>query len=470
MFPKENEVLDLGNYKRFKIRECMKEKANALVLDEGGLSSPLSVSLVIPTKFESENIEDIEERTLHRILAQCSKLVDKGYLDEIIVVGATRDAKGEPDVSILQKVTKIAYEELGLFREQVNLLNKYKSQNGKAKRGSINFFLKTVHQFDRNISKLLAKYGIFGSTGYFGMSPGKGSGIWLSVPITQGDVVCFVDSDIVNFQKEFVIGLCHPIIYSWNTQEAAIKFVKAYYNRVTLTKNNMQTPILGGRVCRLLAIPLLKTITEYFNLYVGLESIKYPLAGESAFSRDLLEQLSFPNTYAMETSFLFQTYDLIGPSSIAQLNLSTYHHLGQEFENLESMVYQIADYVFRVVDEKLGRVLTNREKEKLVSLYQKNVRQLVKKYEKKALRLKEKGENLTYLKEKEIEKTFRFEKIIRDILAGKSTGNTSRYFSSLSWRRINEKTGNYFILKEMLRRRSNQSTWSRLRESDLVSE
>jgi hypothetical protein len=469
MFSKESKILDLGDYRRFKFGECKKHKFNTFVLDEGGLSSPLSISLVIPTKFEPEVILEIEEDTLHQILAQCSELVDAGFLDEIIIMGATQNEKGEPNFSILQNVIKIAYEELGLFKEQVDLLNKYKSQNEKAKRGLTDFFLKVVHQFDENLSKLLAKYGVFGATGYFGILQGKGSGIWLSVPITRGDIVCFVDADIMDFKKEFITGLCHPIIYSWKVQEAAIKFVKAYYTRATITRTNSEVSILGGRVCRLLAIPLLKSVADTFKLYLGLESMKYPLAGEFAVSRDLIEQWNFPNTYAVETSLLFQTYDLIGPSSMAQLDLDIHRHIGQPFENLETMAYQIVDSILRVVDEKLGRPLANEEKEQLISSYQENVDNLLGMYEKMTARLKKTEDNLVYSRENDIEKARLLKRVISDVLMGKSKEKRPGYFLSPSWRRIDEKTGNYFVLKEMLRRRSNQSTWSRLKECGLLS-
>ncbi len=470
MFSKESKVLDLGDYRRFTLAECTKEKSGTTVLDEGGLSSPLSISLVIPTKFEPEGILEIEEETLHGILAQCSELVDSGYLDEIIIMGATRKQDGSPDYGILQNVVKIAYEELGLFKEQVDLLNKYRSQNEKAKRGLIDFFLKVIHQFDENMSKLLAKYGVFGTTGYFGILPGKGSGTWLSVPITRGDIVCFVDADVVNFKKEFVVALCHPIIYSWKVQEAAIKFVKAYYTRITITKEDSQTPILGGRICRLLAVPLLQSIAQTFELYLGLESIKYPLAGEFAVSRDILEQLNFPNTYAIETSMLFQTYDLIGPSSIAQLDLDVYRHIGQKFENLETMATQIVDSVLNVADEKLGRPLTSEEREQIIAVYDENAKQLIEEYEKTASSLRKVEERLDYSKDSDIEKMQLIKKIVSDVLFGKAKEKRTRYFSSPSWKRIDRRTGNYFPIKEMIRRRSNQSTWSRLRECGLLSE
>ena len=113
-------MLDLKSYKNYALNIRIKEKIKTSVLDEGGLSSPLAISLVIPTKFASDGILELEEDTLHRILSQCSELVDVGYLDEIIIMGATLDEKGHADFRVLQNIVKIAYEELGLFKEQVD--------------------------------------------------------------------------------------------------------------------------------------------------------------------------------------------------------------------------------------------------------------------------------------------------------------------------------------------------------------
>ena len=90
-------ILDLGDYTSFDLQRCLKDKTQTMVLDEGGLSSPLAVSLIIPTRFGSEEGREIERETLKKILAECSELVDAGYLDEIVVIDATRDKKGKRD-------------------------------------------------------------------------------------------------------------------------------------------------------------------------------------------------------------------------------------------------------------------------------------------------------------------------------------------------------------------------------------
>ncbi|MHA1839104.1 MAG: mannosyl-3-phosphoglycerate synthase [Candidatus Ranarchaeia archaeon] len=463
----KSNILDLGDYRRFNFDECIRAKSETFVLDEGGLTSPLSISLIIPTKFDREKTLYIETETLHRILSQCSELIDVGYLDEIIVIDASRK-RNEIDFSILESVVKVAYQELGLFREQVDLLTKYKSQNEKAKRGLIDFFLKVVHQFDGNISKILAKYGVFGLTGHFGVLPGKGAALWLAVPIAQGDIISFIDADIMGFEKQYVTGLCHPIIYSWNLQESAIQFVKAYYTRITLSKTNPPSRFFGGRLCRLLAIPLMKAVTEILTIYPGLEMIKYPLAGEFAVTRDIIEKLTFPNTYAIETSFLYQIYDVIGPCKMAQIDLDIFHHIGQSFQDLTAMAYQIVDALFQVVDRNLGRELTNEERREILKRYDENVKDLIETYEKKAMSLTGNEISEGYPKQKEIEKTKWLKEVIKEVLSGNAKDRVPRTANLPPWHRINNNIQNYFTLKEMLRRRSNQSTWTRLRDSGFL--
>jgi len=467
-----DKILDLGDYTSFALERCLKDKMETLILDEGGLYSPLSVSLIIPTRFGSEEGREIEREALKKILSECSELVDAGYLDEIVVIDATRDKKGNPDFRVLQNVLRVAYEELGLFREQVKLLNKYGSENERGKRGLIDFFIKVVHQFDDNIPKVLARFGVFGVTGVFGVPYGKGAGLWLSVPMTEGDVLCFVDSDILNFKKEFVTALCHPIVYSWNLREAAIKFVKAYYTRLTKTPDlSSDEAILGGRVCRLFATPLIQSVTSTLDLYAPLRAIKYPLAGEFALSRDTVEKLDLTSAYSVEMYLLFQLLDLIGSASMAQINLQVFNHIGQDFQKLESLAHQIGTCILERIIDKRKKPLTNGEKKQILNLYQETANQMIKKSKELISRLEESAElgvpeKLIYSKEED-EKRFQcFLHLLENIL---SKNVRQKIIMLPSWSQIREKTGNYFILREMLRRRSNQSTWSRLKECGLIS-
>jgi len=469
-------ILDLGDYTSFGLQRCLKDKMETVVLDEGGLYSPLSISLVIPTRFGGEEGREIEREALKKILSECSELVDAGYLDEIVVIDATRDKNGNPDYRVLQNVLKVAYEEIGLFREQVILLNKYGSENEKGKRGLIDFFIKVVHQFDENIPKVLARFGVFGVTRarahVFGIPYGKGAGLWLSIPITGGDILCFVDSDILNFKKEFVTALCHPIVYSWNLRETAMKFVKAYYMRLTKTPDlSSEEAILGGRVCRLFATPLIQSVTSSLDLYGSLGTIRYPLAGEFALSRDAIERLDLSSTYSVEMYLLFQLLDLFGSASMAQVNLQVYNHIGQNFLKLESLARQVGTCILEKAIEKRNKSLTDKESKQILRSYKENANQMIKKSEKWISKLRKSTEigvrkKLVYSKEEDEKRIQCFLKILENVLSEKAK---ERIIPLPSWSRIKEKTGNYFILREMLRRRSNQSTWSRLKECGLVS-
>ena len=113
--------------------------------------------------------------------------------------------------------------------------------------------------------------------------------------------------------------------------------------------------------------------------------------------------------------------------------------------------------------------MTNEEKEQMIISYQEHVNTLIDNYEKMASLLKKNEEDLLYSRDSDLEKSQFLKEIIRDVMTRKSRENSTRYFISPYWRRINERTRNYFALKEMLRRRSNQSTWSRLSECGLLS-
>lgn len=464
-------ILDLGDYTSFSLERCLKEKMETSVLDEGGLYTPLSVSLIIPTKFGSGEGREIEREALKKILSECSELVDAGYLDEIVIIDATRDKNRIPDFRVLQDVVKVAYDEIGLFREQVNLLAKYGSENQKGKRGLTDFFVKVVHQFDENIPKVLAKFGVFGVTGFFGVPPGKGSGLWLSIPITAGDILCFVDSDILNFRKEFVVALCHPIIYSWNLREAGIKFVKAYYKRLTKTPDlSPDEAILGGRVCRLFTIPLIKAATKSLGIYKPLKGFKYPLAGEFALSRDTIENLNLPAAYSVELYLLFQLLDTIGNASMAQVDLRVYNHIGQSLPKLGEMARQIGTGILERMIEKRSKILTDKEKKQILQRYQRHLKQMIKDSKKLILELEKDIDTETPKKLVHFEEEKECFQVFLEVMENIISAEVRDKKTILpSWKQIKGKTGEYFILREILRRRSNQSTYSRLKECDLIT-
>ncbi|MHA1145410.1 MAG: hypothetical protein ACTSRW_11780 [Candidatus Helarchaeota archaeon] len=466
----EKKVMDLGSYKTFDTENCIADKLKTLIVDEGGLRSPISISVVIPTKMDiaSRSELEIEHDALHKVLSECGHLVDAGYIDEILIMDATQDEHGDIDYTILRNVVEIAYEELELFREQVHLLRKFKIENEKAKRGIYPFCFKVVHQFDRNIEKILAQAGFVTYIGSIRTLSGKGTGLWLSIPICHGDIITFVDSDIINFKREFITGLSHPIIYSWNevTNEPTIKMTKAYYNRLTVSSlADGERLIYGGRTTRLFARPIIELLTKSYGVYEGLNTIKYPLSGEFSACRTLLEKLEFPNNYAIEMSSLFQVFDLYGPTAIANIDFEDFYHIGQSSSALNTMVFQIMTAIRRYIPSALSEIFSQPE---FLEEYERIAKKVIRDNEEHFKAQAQNAESEMQVKlTHDSESDFKVLQEFKNILASfpkdfKNSPVTTTYLPS--WNFLREQTKNYEFVRRMLSRRATQSTWTRCLE------
>ncbi len=115
----------------------------------------------------------------------------------------------------------------------------------------------------------------------FGVRAGKGEALWKSLYLTHGDIVLWLDTDIVNIHPRFVFGLLGPLLL-----RPDIQFVKGFYRRPLKVGNQLQAGG-GGRVTELTARPLL-------NLFFPeLSGVIQPLSGEYGGRRTALEQLPF---------------------------------------------------------------------------------------------------------------------------------------------------------------------------------
>ena len=464
------EIRYLGSCKELNAKACLDNKLKTLVEDEFGLSRPLSVSLVVPTKIDvTKETRDVELNVMRLVMSECSKLVDLGYLDEIIVIDGSLDEKGDADFNVLERVVETAYDELDLFKRQVRLINENKAQALMARRGFFDFIVKTVHQSDPNIFYVLKKSGLNDTIGLPRIPMGKGAALWLSIPLTAGDVVCFTDSDIMNFTKEFVMALCHPIISGWHDPAPRIKMIKACYKRLTVSFEPLgRRRFFGGRVTRLFAIPILRVLSkEYPNIFSGLNSLNYPLSGECAMRRELLQEISFPNDYSIEIAILRQVVKLAGFTQMAQVDLNFFHHIGQSTVGLKRMVAQIISYIVEILEEE-GVEFSKPVRKRILMEYKNEVEKLLIEYEEIFNELsKSIAQDLevkpSYSKNKDIE-TFRgFLELL-----GKALTGTSRKerFVLPSWAELGEKAS-YFLVSTLLRRRGNQSTFSRLKDTGL---
>ena len=168
--------------------------------------------------------------------------------------------------------------------------------------------------------------------------PGKGEALWRSLAATEGDIVVFVDADLLSFQPSFVTGLLGPLI-----TKPDVSFVKAMYDR-PLADGARVHPAGGGRVTELVARPLL-------NLHwPQLAGFVQPLAGEYAARRSLLEALPFPTGYGVEIGLLIEAFESVGLSGMAQVDLGERRHRHHGDQRLGRMAAEIWQTVLARLD------------------------------------------------------------------------------------------------------------------------
>lgn len=169
-------------------------------------------------------------------------------------------------------------------------------------------------------SEILPQHGTF---------RGKGEALWKSLHVLKGDLVAWIDTDIVNIHPRFVYGVLGPLIKHENMQ-----YVKGFYRRPLKVGEQLQAGS-GGRVTELVARP-------FFNLfYPELSGIMQPLSGEYAGRRRALEQMPFYVGYGVETGLLIDFTERYGIAGIAQVDLRQRIHHNQTLGALSRMAFAI---------------------------------------------------------------------------------------------------------------------------------
>lgn len=177
----------------------------------------------------------------------------------------------------------------------------------------------------------------------YGARTGKGEALWKSLHVTHGDIVLWIDTDIVNIHPRFVYGVLGPLL-----ADSRVQFVKGFYQRPLKTGEVMEKGG-GGRVTELAARPLL-------NLYYPeLSGVIQPLSGEYGGRRKALEQLHFFSRYGVEIGLLIETFEKFGLSAIAQVDLLERVHHNQSLEALSKMSFQIHQAVMRRLESRYGQ-------------------------------------------------------------------------------------------------------------------
>jgi glucosyl-3-phosphoglycerate synthase len=173
-----------------------------------------------------------------------------------------------------------------------------------------------------------------------GPGSGKGEALWKSLHACRGDLICWIDADIRNFQPRFVHGLLGPLL-----TDPEVLLVKAFYERPIRERNALRSTG-GGRVTELVARPLLNL------LWPQLAGVVQPLAGEYAGRRVALEQVPFSSGYGVELGLLVDLAERFGLDAIAQVDLERRVHRNQDVQALGRMSFGILQAVFqRLVEE-----------------------------------------------------------------------------------------------------------------------
>jgi glucosyl-3-phosphoglycerate synthase len=166
-----------------------------------------------------------------------------------------------------------------------------------------------------------------------GLGPGRGKGeaMWKSLAVLRGDLVVWLDADVVGFDPAFVTGLLGPLV-----ENPEVGYVKAMYRRAIGDRDDG-----GGRVTEICARPLINLF------YPELAGFAQPLSGEAAGRRELLSSVPFFSGYAVEIGLLIDLSRRAGLGALAQVDLGARRHANQPTAALGAMASTITQAVLR---------------------------------------------------------------------------------------------------------------------------
>jgi glucosyl-3-phosphoglycerate synthase len=158
---------------------------------------------------------------------------------------------------------------------------------------------------------------------------GKGVALWKSQFVAKGDILLFIDSDLVEFDHRFIYGLLGAML-----EYPDKLLVKSFYNRPLMIDSKLFAQ-QGGRVTELLVKPLIELFVP------ELLDISQPLSGEYALRRDVFRKFPFWSGYAVEIALLLDTYFSYGTNAIAQVDMEHRVHRNRSIQELRIMATSI---------------------------------------------------------------------------------------------------------------------------------
>ncbi|GBE14789.1 glucosyl-3-phosphoglycerate synthase [bacterium BMS3Abin14] len=179
--------------------------------------------------------------------------------------------------------------------------------------------------------------------------PGKGRDVWIALGYilynAGAHAIALHDADIVGYTGEIPMRLLLPVA----DPILNFAFCKGYYTRIA--DNTLQ-----GRVTRLLVAPLVAVLREEnpTDVLMLIGAMRYPLAGECAFTLDLAGRISIPRDWGMEAGILAAIAGEVEPSGICQAGIcENYDHkhqalsAGDERGGLNRMAVEVAETLLR---------------------------------------------------------------------------------------------------------------------------
>ncbi|HKY06223.1 MAG TPA: glucosyl-3-phosphoglycerate synthase [Blastocatellia bacterium] len=158
---------------------------------------------------------------------------------------------------------------------------------------------------------------------------GRGESLWKSLYLLKGDLIVWLDTDIVNPHTRIVYGILGPLLMN-----SHIQYVKGFYRR-TIRSNGEALSAGAGTVTELLARPMI-------NLFFpDLSGLIEPLAGIYGGRRSALEQVPFYTGPGVEAGLLLDLLEKFGLKSIAQVDLEDVEYRSQDERAFGKMSFAI---------------------------------------------------------------------------------------------------------------------------------
>ena len=179
---------------------------------------------------------------------------------------------------------------------------------------------------------------------------GKGRNVWYCMGYMlasgRGEAIGLHDCDIVTYKREMLARLLYPIA----NPNFNYEYAKGFYARIGNKK-------IGGRVTRLLVTPLIRALKKVIGSSEWLEyldSFRYPLAGEFAMRRDVVNDIRIPSDWGLEVGLLLEIKRNFANNRICQVDIAdVYDHKHQELsiedveKGLSKMSVDISKSIFR---------------------------------------------------------------------------------------------------------------------------